>query len=176
MCVKALDDPWVVNFRVSKKIAQSNNAAQNGNVAPPAPATNAWTDFLKTVSTSLTSGRENTNLSAQTRTPNAKTGFIHGAEGGLWGYPEARPWRLGARSRHAGASSPSVNTVYNNQKRSNKSKGLQPLFNGVHQGHQSSERDLFKKIDNKPEDFGKLGKLKQLMRPHFGPGLGSRVP
>jgi hypothetical protein len=122
MCVKALDDPWVVNFRVSKKIAQSNNAAQNGNSAPPTPTTNTWTDFLKTVSTSLTSGRENTNISAQTRTPNARTGFIHGAEGGLWGYPEARPWRFGARSRHAEASSPSVNTVYNNQKHSNKSQ------------------------------------------------------
>jgi hypothetical protein len=47
-----------------QKIAQLNNAAQNGNVAPPAPATNSWTDFLKTVSSDSklkeSSGREPT--------------------------------------------------------------------------------------------------------------------
>jgi hypothetical protein len=73
--------------------------------------------------TSINTGRVN-------ETPNAKPGFIHGAEGGLWGYPPGRPWRSPPVPRHAKASPPVPNIYYNNQKRSAKRKGSD--HNGGH--------------------------------------------
>jgi hypothetical protein len=62
--VAAFAGPNASAKQFQQKIAQLNNAAQNGNVAPPAPATNSWTDFLKTVSSDSklkeSSGREPT--------------------------------------------------------------------------------------------------------------------